>query len=84
MEGLAQANAVLTRLNSAVMAHLAYMTVTMNTMEAELKTLASEKPTKKVQKGSTTAGVAGATTLTGSKPAHQRKWKTKRKGTTRK
>ena len=41
MEGLAQANAVLTRSNSAVMAQLEYMTVTMNDMHAQLKTLAS-------------------------------------------
>ena len=38
---MAQANAVLTRSNSAVMAQLAHMTVTMNTMQAQLKTLAS-------------------------------------------
>ena len=39
LEGLAQANAVLTIPNSAVMAQLAHMTVTMNTMLAQLKTL---------------------------------------------
>ena len=43
LEGLAQANAVLTIPNSAVMAQLAHMTVTMNTMLAQLKTLPSEK-----------------------------------------
>ena len=37
LEGLSQANAVLTRLNPAVMAQLAYMTVTMKAMQAQLK-----------------------------------------------
>ena len=38
---LAQANAVLTRSNSAVITQLAQMNVTMNAMQAQLKTLAS-------------------------------------------
>ena len=41
LEGLTQANAVLTSLNSVVMAQLAQITVTMNTMQVKLKTLAS-------------------------------------------
>ena len=41
LEGLAQSNAVLTSSNSALMAQLAQMTVTMNVMQAQLKTLAS-------------------------------------------
>ena len=41
LEGLAQANAVLTILNSAVITQLAQMTVTMNTVKAQIKTLAS-------------------------------------------
>ena len=41
MGGLAQANVVLTSSNSAVMAQLAHMTVTMNAMQAQLKTLTS-------------------------------------------
>ena len=40
LEGLAQSNAVLTRSNSAVMAQLSQMTVTINNMQAQLKTLA--------------------------------------------
>ena len=43
-----------------------------------------QKPTKQGQKGSTTSGVTGETTLTGEKPDHQRKRDTKRKRTTRK
>ena len=43
LEGLAQANAVLTSFNSAVMAQLAQMTVTTNVMEAQLKTLLSDQ-----------------------------------------
>ena len=43
MEGMAQANAVLTSSNSAVMAQLAHMNVTMNSMQAQLKTIASAK-----------------------------------------
>ena len=43
LEGMAQVNAVLTSLNSAVMAQFAHMTVTMNAMQAQLKTLSSAK-----------------------------------------
>ena len=41
LEGLEQSNAVLTYFKNAVMAKLAHMTVTMNAMQAQLKTLAS-------------------------------------------
>ena len=41
MEGLAQSNAVLTSSNSAVLSHLAHITVTIDAMQAQLKTLAS-------------------------------------------
>ena len=41
LEGLAQANEVLTSPKSTVMAQLAHMTVTMNNMQAQLKKLAS-------------------------------------------
>ena len=41
LEGLAQANAELTILNSAVRTQVAQMTVTMNTVTAQLNTLAS-------------------------------------------
>ena len=41
LEVLAQSNAVLTRLNYVVMAQLAHMTVTINAMHTQLKTLAS-------------------------------------------
>ena len=40
MEVMAQANSVLTRSNTAVMAQLAHITVTMNGIQAQLKTLA--------------------------------------------
>ena len=40
---MAQANAVLTSSNYAVMAHLEQMNVTMNSMQAQLKTLASSQ-----------------------------------------
>ena len=43
LEGLAQANAVLTISNSAEMAQLAQMTVAMNSMQVQLNTLASDK-----------------------------------------
>ena len=42
LEGLAQANAVLTRSKSTVMSQLAHMTVIMNYMQAQLKTIALE------------------------------------------
>ena len=41
LEGLEQANEVLTRSNSALMAQLAHMIVTINGMHAQFKTLAS-------------------------------------------
>ena len=41
MEGLAQTNAFLTSSNLAVMSQLVQMTITMNTMQAQLKTLSS-------------------------------------------
>ena len=41
LEVLAQANAVLNRSNSVVMAQLVQITVTMNAIQAQLKTLAS-------------------------------------------
>ena len=39
LEGLAQANAVLTSYNSAVMVQLLQLTVTMNSIQAQMKTL---------------------------------------------
>ena len=42
LEGLAQANAVLISSNSEVMGKLSHMTVTMNAMHAQMKTLSSE------------------------------------------
>ena len=39
MDGLSQANAVLTRSNTEAIAQLANITVTMNTIRAQLKTL---------------------------------------------
>ena len=50
LEGLAQANAVPTSSNSALMAQLVQMTLTINAMHAQLKKITSEKPTKQVQK----------------------------------
>ena len=41
LEELAQSNAVLTISNSVAMAQLAHMTLIMNAMQAQLKTLAS-------------------------------------------
>ena len=54
LNGLALANAVLTSSNYAVMAQLEWMNVTMNAIQAQLKTLASAqtnqtRPKKKVQ-----------------------------------
>ena len=41
LEGLAQANALLTSLNTAVMDQLSHMTVTMNNTQEKIKTLAT-------------------------------------------
>ena len=45
MEGLAQANAVLTKSDYSVMTKLSQMTATMNVMHAQLKTLSSATAT---------------------------------------
>ena len=49
-EGRAQANAFLTILNTAVMAQLSQMNVTMNAMQAQLKMLASTPTNQKRSK----------------------------------
>ena len=46
MEGLAQANTVLTRYNSAVMAQLVQITEAMGAMKAQIKTLSSSATTR--------------------------------------
>ena len=84
MEGLAQANAVLTISKSAITAQLSQMTVTMNSMKAQLKHSPLHKPIKQDPKGSTTAGSEGAISLMGEKPNHQIKWYIKMKRTKRK
>ena len=48
LEGLAQANTVLTSSNTTVMVKLAQMTVTMNSMQAKLRMLAVA-PTKQTR-----------------------------------
>ena len=52
LEGLAQTNHILTSSNSVVMAQLAQITVTINAMQAQLKTLllAPTKPTRNKRK----------------------------------
>ena len=50
LEGMTQANAVLTRSNSAVISQLVHMNVTMNAMQAHLKILASAKTNQPRQK----------------------------------
>ena len=84
LEGLAQANAVLTRSNSAVMAKLAQMNVTMKAMQVQLKALSSAKNNQARPKRKHYFWSCRRNILTGSKPAHQRKRHTKRKLNTRK
>ena len=50
LEELAQYNSFLTRLTSTVMAQLAQMNVTMNTIQAQLNTLASAQTNQAKQK----------------------------------
>ena len=52
LKGLAQANLVLTRSNSAVIAQLSHMTVKMNDMQVQLKILelTTTKPTRTKRK----------------------------------
>ena len=66
------------------MAQLAQLTVTMDTIQAQLKTLSSAQTNQSRPKRNTTAGVVRETTLTGSKPDQKIKRYTKRKHTTRK
>ena len=64
LEGLAKANALLTRSKSAVMVQLSQMTVTMNTMQAQLNILSSTtNRTKQGPRASITFVVAGENIL---------------------
>ena len=83
LEGLAQANAVLTSSNSVVMAKFSKMTVTINAMQAHIKTfsLTTTNPTR--TKRNFTVGYAGAILIVEVKPARLRKQATSKKHTTR-
>ena len=72
LEGLSQANAVLNISNSAVMEQLEHMTVTMDAIQDQLKTVASAQTNQAMPKKSSTSGVAGSISLTWAKPDHQK------------
>ena len=82
LEGLAQANAVLTSSNYAVMAQLVHMTVTINAMQDKLKTLASEQTNQAKPKRKHYFWSYGINFTPGEKPGQQRKRDIKRKRTT--
>ena len=84
LEVTAQANEVITSSNAAVMAQLAHMNVTMNAMQAQLKTLTSAKTTKRGQKEISTAGVVGEISLMVARPDYQRNCYIKRERITKK
>ena len=65
MEGLEQANTVLTSSKSAVMAELAQITATMNVMQAQLKTLSASATTRPKMKYY--CWICGSNFLRGSK-----------------
>ena len=67
LEGMAQANAVLTRSNSAVMAQLAQMTVTINSIQLQLKTLASAQTNQARTKRKHYCCICGSNYTPGSK-----------------
>ena len=79
LEGMGQANAVLTRSKYAVMAQLAQMTVTMNAIQAQLKTLASaqnNQPRQKINFYCWICGINfthGTKTWSAKKAGHQEK-----------
>ena len=84
MEVLAQANTVLTSLNSVVVAQSAQMTETINAMQMQLKNLSATSKTQQEQRGNMTVGDVGEISLIGEKHALPIKWATKRRPTTRK
>ena len=73
LEVLAKDNVVLTILNLVVMAQLEHMNLTMNAMQAQLKTLVAA-PTDHIcfLRGNTTVGFAEANIIKGVKPAPPR------------
>ena len=83
LEGLSQANVVLTRSNSAVMAQFSYMTVAMNAMQDQLKTLSSDPTNPTRTKKSIAVGVAGEIKPMGVKPARPIKRAIRKRPTTR-
>ena len=83
MEGLSQANSVLTRFNSEFMAQLAHMTVTMNETQAKLNTFSLATTNTTRTQRIFTLGVAGATILMGVKTAWTRKRATRMMHTSR-
>ena len=67
LEGMAQANAVLTILNYAVMVQLAQITVTMNTVQEQLKTLVSAQTNQASPKRKHYCCICGSNYTAGSK-----------------
>ena len=83
LEGLAQGNTFLTSSNSAVMAQLAQMNMTMNYMQAQLKTLSLSKNNPSRTKRKFIVIVVGETILMCVKPSWQRNWATRKMNTNR-
>ena len=72
-EGMAQANEFLTRYNSAVMEKMSHMTVIMNAMQAQLKTLASDQTNQISSKRKYYCWICGGNYTHGSKTCSSKK-----------
>ena len=81
---MAQYNAALTSLNTAAMAQFSQMTVTMNAMQVQLKTLSSTKTNQTRSKREHYCWSCGSYYTHISEPDHQRKRDANKKLTTRK
>ena len=73
LEGLTQANAVVTRSNSEVLAQLAQITVTMNAIQAQLKKLASAQTNQSRSKSNHYCWSCGSNFTHGSKTCSSNK-----------
>ena len=81
LEGLEQANSLLTSSNSDVMSQLAEMTVTVNAIQKQLKKNHQQQQTQQVPRESFTFGYVGAILLMEVKSAQPIKRATRRKHT---
>ena len=82
-EGMAEDNAVLNSSNSAVMEKLVQLNVTMNYMQAQMKTSTVKSKNPKITKRKSYCWICVRKLTHGNKPALPRKLSIKRRNTTR-